>query len=250
MVGALLFRAADARAVIAALGIQGAVVVLIPDDKVAGIALFEAGMAVVTVELIVSIQLDDHVAIAGGGDAAHVRSIGIDICIGDRDIDGFLICHSDGQFPRAEGRVRRSDDRIVIRHGAAVLGHRLSVFFIGRHEDVPILQIPGVRQRGKRHQQHSQYQGYSYGQPIPLPRHPSETPSFHTRSPFIFSINVSISCSQRNCKQSINTKKNSADRVQRRYAVQWKSGSIRAVKDSIFPERMSSFMALTSTRSS
>ncbi len=45
-------------------------------------------------------------------------------------------------------------------------------------------------------------------------------------------------------------KKSPADRAWKGGYVQWKSGSIRATRVSIFPERMSSFMADTSTRSS
>ena len=44
--------------------------------------------------------------------------------------------------------------------------------------------------------------------------------------------------------------KSPADRAWKGGYVQWKSGSIRATRVSIFPERMSSFMADTSTRSS
>ena len=107
---------AYARAAKAALGGQLAGLVLVRDGQAAAVVLFKAGMVLTAPELVVAVQLDADVAIAGGGNGClALLNAHVDVHIGERDVCGLVLLRMDGDgvfrgASRNDGRTVRNID--------------------------------------------------------------------------------------------------------------------------------------------
>ncbi len=130
---------ADACAVLTALGVQGAVFILVLNGQITVVALFQAGMRVTALKRVASVQLDVHIALAGGGNGGLARTAHVDVCAGEGDVCGlvFLRIDGDGVFRRAS----RNDGGIVRNIDLRPLGDRLPAAS-GVDGDVAVADVP------------------------------------------------------------------------------------------------------------
>ena len=111
-------------------------------------------MRVTALKRVASVQLDVHIALAGGGNGGLARTAHVNVYILNGDVCGlvFLRIDGDGVFRRAS----LNDGSVVLHSGSAALGHRLAAVS-GADGNVAVLQIPFRRKRGHR-QVHDQQQ--------------------------------------------------------------------------------------------
>ena len=135
---------ADACAVLTALGVQGAVFILVLNGQITVVVLFQAGMRVTALKRVASVQLDVHIALAGGGNGGLARDAHVNVYILNGDVCGlvFLRIDGDGVFRRAS----LNDGSVVLHSGSASLGDRLPAA-PGVYDDVAVADVPGRRQR-------------------------------------------------------------------------------------------------------
>ena len=135
---------ADACAVLTALGVQGAVFILVLNGQITVVVLFQAGMRVTALKRVASVQLDVHIALAGGGNGGLALIAHVDVHTGEGDACGLTAIRVDGDVVFLRGS--RNDGRAVRYSGSASLPDRLPAA-LGVYGDVALADVPGRRVR-------------------------------------------------------------------------------------------------------
>ena len=105
-------------------------------------------MVIAALDGVFSIQLDVHIAAAGG---LNGSTASIDIHAAQGDIGGDVVRHLDGDGVGGGGfAVVLSDHRGRIRYILLISLANSLPALAGVHGDVAVLQIPGLRQYGNR----------------------------------------------------------------------------------------------------
>ena len=128
---------------LAAGGVQAAVLVLISNGQIAFVVLFHTGMFFAAFDCVASIQLDGHIALALGGDSRTATVACINIHAGKGDICRLIFLGFDGDciFGTAAAGLLDHRGRGLLLIGNAIgLADILAVIF-GRHCNAAIGKI-------------------------------------------------------------------------------------------------------------
>ena len=162
--------AADARAAVAARGVQAAVAIRIGDGQAAVVVLLHPSAVKTAFDCVFALQLDGHVTRTTGGNSSAsasdititARAAHVDVHVLERDIGGLIFCRRDGDSVGCRGGVaaRLEDDgggRLLLIGNNAGLADVLASVVACRDLDAAVCKViflckGSQRQVGKQQQ--------------------------------------------------------------------------------------------------